>query len=687
LVNVRRPGSDFLKAVLCSPFPPIALFVLFALACISYPGLQQDEVLFARPLLRPGTGAFHVSIAGTSIPLMLMSYVGALKSLLYMPLVHFFQPTPLLMRLPCVAAAAFTLYLLYRLLLSLHSRAAALIATFLLATDSAFLLTSTFDWGPVALQHLLLVAVILCLHRFHSGRRTLYLALGFFLAGLALWDKAVAVWMASGLTIGILVLYLPQLKEHLSPKNLAVSMLALGLGASPLIAFNVARSFPTVTENSAFEARGPVNKLTPLFRTLNGAALLGYLVNEETQGAFRQPETPFENVVAAVDDAFRRPAHNALPALLLLAIVALPFSACRPARRLGIFLLLSFLVAWLFMASIRNAGGSVHHIVLLWPLPHMFAGIVLAQLLAAKQNWRGPMVILIALSTCLNAANMNHYLAQSIRYAPAWVWTDASTQLPRLLASQGARVVGVDDWGIASPLDVVTSGKLTILDATAADPESVTKSLAEALWIGWAPGFAVQPETSRRVLALAGLNGLEKKTLLFVSNRNSQSMLELYQFVPKGAGSDARIAGDGVFDDQDPAIRYSGKWIAGEFRQAFSGTLKYSDETGASAQIAFRGSSVVFVYTKAFNRGMALIRIDDAEVARLDLYDPDIHWQQHLRVNHLSPGEHRLSVEVLGRANPRSKGNFVDLDGIIVERGQPVSKESPGARGEKRQPG
>jgi hypothetical protein len=58
-----------------------------------------------------------------------------------------------------------------------------------------YLLTVCFDWGPVALQHLLLVGGLFLLLRFYQTGSQLSLALGFLLWGLAMWDKALAIWM------------------------------------------------------------------------------------------------------------------------------------------------------------------------------------------------------------------------------------------------------------------------------------------------------------------------------------------------------------------------------------------------------------------------------------------------------------------------------------------------------------
>jgi hypothetical protein len=86
----------------------------------------------------------------------------------------------------------------------------------------------------------------------------------------------------------------------------------------------------------------------------------------------------------------------------------------------------------------------------------------------------------------------------------------------------------------------------------------------------------------------------------------------------------------GAVDDASPAMVYLGNWTAGSFGLAYGGTLTYSDQSGAVARFAFEGSELQYVYTKAPNRGMALVTIDGSSRGTLDLYAPQIVWQVRL---------------------------------------------------------
>ena len=105
--------------------------------------------------------------------------------------------------------------------------------------------------------------------------------------------------------------------------------------------------------------------------------------------------------------------------------------------------------------------------------------------------------------------------------------------------------------------------------------------------------------------------------------------------------------------------------MAGAFRPAFHGTLTYSDQAGALARFSFEGAELQYIYTKALNRGMALVTIDGNPRPMIDLYDPKIVWQARTAFGGLKPGFHRAEIQVLGRRNAASSGAFIDIDALI----------------------
>ena len=124
----------------------------------------------------------------------------------------------------------------------------------------------------------------------------------------------------------------------------------------------------------------------------------------------------------------------------------------------------------------------------------------------------------------------------------------------------------------------------------------------------------------------------------------------------------------GYYDDFDPAIRYRGNWTnSDKFDGPFLHTITFSEMPGAEAAFAFAGSSLVYTYSKAPNRGLAAITIDGVSKGTIDQYSPTVEWQSSSTFCCLGPGKHLLVIRVAGQKSAGSTGQFVDLDGFRVE--------------------
>jgi hypothetical protein len=119
-------------------------------------------------------------------------------------------------------------------------------------------------------------------------------------------------------------------------------------------------------------------------------------------------------------------------------------------------------------------------------------------------------------------------------------------------------------------------------------------------------------------------------------------------------------------DDKDWRIAYSGGWNRGVFQGPAHGTLTYTDQPGSVAQCNFTGTAVKWVYTKAYDRGMASVLIDGVHRGVVDLYSPDVEWQASTTFEGLPEGTHTFEIRTLDRRNPSSAGFVIDLDGLMT---------------------
>ncbi len=123
----------------------------------------------------------------------------------------------------------------------------------------------------------------------------------------------------------------------------------------------------------------------------------------------------------------------------------------------------------------------------------------------------------------------------------------------------------------------------------------------------------------------------------------------------------------GTYDDKDLRILYRGAWIRDtQFPETFGHTITYSATAGESALLAFEGSKLTWVFTKAANRGIAQVLIDGVEQATVDLYAPTTEWQAR-RSFEVPAGFHQFELRVTGRKNKASTDTYVDADALIVK--------------------
>jgi hypothetical protein len=131
---------------------------------------------------------------------------------------------------------------------------------------------------------------------------------------------------------------------------------------------------------------------------------------------------------------------------------------------------------------------------------------------------------------------------------------------------------------------------------------------------------------------------------------------------------ESELLSPGKYDDQDRRLPYSSFWYASsDFLGAFENSLTYSNQPGAQLRLRFKGRSITYGFTKAFNRGMAEIRLDDGVPEVVDLYSPATEWKsEKTLVAGPGSGNHEVTIRVLPTKNSRSKDFFVDVDWIAV---------------------
>jgi hypothetical protein len=507
----------------------VLFFVVFSVVLIPYAGLQDDEVIFANALNRPSNPSYCFTAFGRPVPLMILPYLGTLKTALYWPLLHVVRPGPFTARLPMVFAGALTILLFYKWSKRIAGAAAASIGALLFATDPSFILTNTFDWGPVALQLLLTVAGCWLIAKGH-------IPWGFLLFGLALWNKAIFLWTLAGLAAGTVAVFWPELRKALKRRvTLAWALCAFLLGASPLLIYNTRHRNATL-QSSTLSLQDSRVKFVQLRSALAGSSLFGYLVSEEDSASAKPASSALGRVAVWIREHCGRRRESFFPIVLLLSLAAVPIWWRSPGRRAAVFALVSASVIFLVMLITRDAGGAVHHIVLLWPMPQLLAGVAIASL---RPRWL--LVSCAAVAIVGNLLVLNQYLAQFERNGAALGFSDAAYALSDSLSESTGADIYVLDWGISNSLDFLHSGRLNLHAAT--DPllsDSPTDSQRRqidgtlhdpaAIFLDHVQGREFFAGIGERLTRFAQAEGYSEETVRVVRDSNGRAIFELFRF-------------------------------------------------------------------------------------------------------------------------------------------------------------
>ncbi len=516
-------------------------FLLAGLAFVPSPGIQMDEALFSAPLYESTNEYGTLTVFGHKVPLLLISYLGALKSWIYWLIFKIARPSVWSVRLPMLLAGTLTVWLFWRLAERLGGTRAAVIGTLLLATDAMFVLTTVLDWGPVALQHLFLVAAMVLALRFHDTGSRGALFGTFLLFGLAVWDKALFLWLLGGLVVAALVVVPGELRRAFSWRKISLAALAFCLGAWPVICHNLMSSGETVRSNASFTLRELGDKALALERTLAGKALFGYVVGEGWFDLPRLPKTALQRISVWVSELAGEPRSSVLPYVVLLAALCVPLVWHTRARRPAVFSIIFLLVAWFQMAVTLRAGASVHHVVLLWPIPHLLVALVFAEL---SRRFGRAGVVAVTLAAVLTWGSsfliLNQYHSQLVRYGAPSVWSDAISTLSDRLRQTSADHIFMMDWGMIYNVRMLTRGRLPIhvgmdaVDKNRPDPALLRRmiELPNSVFVSFTERWEQTEGVNRRLAAMAAQLGCRIDSVELVKDRNGRPVFQIVRIAP-----------------------------------------------------------------------------------------------------------------------------------------------------------
>ncbi|MCX6591574.1 MAG: hypothetical protein NTZ56_08625, partial [Acidobacteria bacterium] len=354
------------------------------------------------------------------------------------------------------------------------------------------------------------------------------LALGFCCFGLGMWDKALFIWTLAAMTLATLTVAWPTVRRVLTVKHCAVALLGFGLGAYPLLRYNISHHWVTFRGNTVWSTADLPGKVHGLKRALEGSALFGWIVRDPEPGE-RAPVTAVERFSVALSRQLGEPQRSPFVWLFAAMLPLSLFYLRSPVGRTLIFAWIAFAVTWALMLFNRDTGASAHHVVLLWPWPHLIVALI-------TSRWGRAGVAVVALTALSGIAVTNQYYSQLVRYGGGHGWSDAMTGLAAHPALWQAEQAYALDWGMTESLHLLQRGqvKLGYLDqATIAQAAPAVEELIrqpKLVFIRYTPGNEFLAGASEALDQFAAARGIQHATVDRIADSNGRAIFEIFRY-------------------------------------------------------------------------------------------------------------------------------------------------------------
>lgn len=452
----------------------LIIFLLLAYYGVQNVGYYYDELLHAVATQETIQGAgYHsevhrvikYSVAGHIVPLMILYYVGPLKSFALLLPFGVFSSSLIVLRSVTILCGAITLIATYKLVKHNISQKTAVITTILLSTDPTFIISSRYDWGPIAIQNILKLLILILFFRVRSQQR-LIKSLVLLGAGsaLMLWDKLNALWFL----VPLAIMLISTLRHHI----LLLRYTALGflICIIPLLLIFIKRPFFytesqksfTQFENYYYQNKSNANletllghyqsapgvKLKNIVDTLNGVAIPNQILTSPLKSS-----TVFGFVFAVLGLIISVRNYSVLKSLIKKRQFTSPY-----------IYIVFLAVTIVFTILLTPHASAPHHVLLVYPLFHILLAGLLATLYPSQKVLASLILALLIISnlTVLSEFNKN---ANANAMRIFWKRNDLSSLVEHLQNNKGKYVAL--DWGITLPIGFISKGSISIRDLQA----------------------------------------------------------------------------------------------------------------------------------------------------------------------------------------------------------------------------
>jgi hypothetical protein len=431
----------------------LVIFVSVSALDIRSPGLYYDEALFVNSALGGVTDLF-VYKRFAEIPVMIMPYIGALKSWLYYPIFKLFGVDLITIRLPVILLGALSLGLTWRYVQKQFGVLPSVFFILMATLEPSTVFHSRLDWGPTALMMVFRAGLLLALINWYVTGEKRFLLLALVFTALGVFDKLNFVWIAtSAFVAGLLVYPKSFFGRTIKVKTvlicLGLSLISLGVLVAVLSVLSIKLTQEVVV--SDIDQRF-TTFLHLIGLTIKGAGVYSFVVQEGS------------NVFDAQAYVL-----TVIAGFAIWGLVVGVRSGKISLRGLVYLALVMFLLGVQVFFTKKAIGP--HHFAVFAPIWLIFIAVGLAGAFYAIQERSRVLarVLMVLSMTSIMATSLRCNLAYLDEFKKTQInshWDQAnSTALTLALESQkGITEVVAVDWGIATNVQALSNNRLRVMD-------------------------------------------------------------------------------------------------------------------------------------------------------------------------------------------------------------------------------
>jgi hypothetical protein len=198
------------------------------------------------------------------------------------------------------------------------------------------------------------------------------------------------------------------------------------------------------------------------------------------------------------------------------------------------------------MAVNQNTGGSIHHTILLWPLPQAVIALSFAGFARRFSGAAIPVAAATVLVALSGALVVNEYYCAMLRNGGAPAWDDGVIAVAHYFErAPGYGVAFAMDWGIIEPIRLIERGRVRLASGIdqfsgptiSPEDQATLRSMVSDqrnLFVAHPAGAEFFPGKSAQLQSFAASIGFVPQMVERLSDSFGRPFFEIYRFVPAG---------------------------------------------------------------------------------------------------------------------------------------------------------